>query len=130
MDYPYIRAWGHLMGSFAYYVERQVTKARDENAPKTAIYRGYHAWHTVGEIQSPATRRSVEYRAHRLAPDSVPHPDDNPLLNPSVVSTVSGEVDMGDVIDEMWPQMTDEEIRETKGDMDYHARKDDPEMYD
>jgi hypothetical protein len=39
MDYPAIRAWGKLMGSYSYYIENEVALARANKAPQDAIYR-------------------------------------------------------------------------------------------
>ena len=36
-DYPYIRAYGLLLGSFQSYIDSDVEKARQTNAPQTAV---------------------------------------------------------------------------------------------
>lgn len=38
VDYPYIRAWGQLLGSGQYYIDQEVELARKEGAPADAIY--------------------------------------------------------------------------------------------
>ena len=38
VEYPFIRAWGKMLGSFDYYVEDMVKKAKEDNAPITVIY--------------------------------------------------------------------------------------------
>ena len=46
-QYPYIRAWGVLMGSYEYYVKMQIEQALSDQAPQDAIYK-YHdngRWH-------------------------------------------------------------------------------------
>lgn len=37
-DYIYVRQWGHELGSYPYYVNRQVGKAREAGAPQDALY--------------------------------------------------------------------------------------------
>jgi len=60
MDYLYIRAWGKLLGSFDYYIENEVCKARKDNAPQTAIYRNDDkTWQTVENV-CEETKRQVE----------------------------------------------------------------------
>ena len=38
IDYPYIRAWYRISGSFPYYIEQQVELARKDNAPHDAVF--------------------------------------------------------------------------------------------
>jgi hypothetical protein len=59
MDYPLIRAWGRQMGSMPYYIEAQVARARQTNAPHDALY----------ERQSSAGRTGQWARLDDLAPD-------------------------------------------------------------
>lgn len=60
MDYLYIRAWGKLLCSLPYYVEREIEKARRANAPQTAIYqRQDGSWATFGQIRSGDTRDAI-----------------------------------------------------------------------
>lgn len=60
MDYAYIRAWGELLGSFPYYIEGEIEKARRDRAPQTAIYRRQDgSWATFEEIRSEGTRGDV-----------------------------------------------------------------------
>jgi hypothetical protein len=55
-DYPGIRAWGKRLGSYGYYIDAQVQKARETKAPQNAIYfgndyeQGGERWHTIDEI--------------------------------------------------------------------------------
>ena len=37
-DYPYLRAWCKMMGSYDYYLQAQLEKARKDKAPEDAIY--------------------------------------------------------------------------------------------
>jgi hypothetical protein len=56
-DYPFIRAWGRLMGSYNYYIRDQVQQARDDHAPANAVYRREDGtWATTDDI-TPATTR-------------------------------------------------------------------------
>ena len=41
MTYPYIAAWGHLMGSFAYYIKDETQRAIESQAPRSAIFRQF-----------------------------------------------------------------------------------------
>lgn len=63
VDYPFIRAWHKTSGSFDYYIENLVARARSENAPQTAIYRDNEGkWHTFDDIKIPATwERIADY---------------------------------------------------------------------
>lgn len=62
-DYPFIRLWHETSGSFPYYINDLVNKARAENAPSTAIYRADDGWKVVDDIKSLETA----YRLHREA---------------------------------------------------------------
>ena len=68
MDYPYIVAWHRMTGSYQAYIKRQVEKARTENAPYDAIYKGPSTgeWHTVKEIQNEKTRAYIEEQVLKL----------------------------------------------------------------
>ena len=58
-DYPYIRAWGRLLGSMEYYIDDQIALARKEGAPADATFRSDFGWHTVDELRD-------EYRKEEL----------------------------------------------------------------
>ena len=60
-DYKYIWAWGKLCGSMDYYIDEQIKKAREENAPLDAIYYDdkEFKWHTVRQTVS-STRAELE----------------------------------------------------------------------
>lgn len=59
MDYKYIRAWGIMMGSFEYYINGEIQKAKDDNAPTDAIYKKDGVWATFSEIKSEDTKKRV-----------------------------------------------------------------------
>ena len=61
-DYPYIRKWGKMVGSMKYYIDQEVERARQENAPQNAVYRGSEyspeqkgRWITIDEVTNPDT---------------------------------------------------------------------------
>jgi predicted DNA-binding transcriptional regulator YafY len=59
-DYPYLRAWCEMMGSFRYYTEDQIADARKENAPQTAIYKAHEGhWRTFEDIENPGTKERI-----------------------------------------------------------------------
>ena len=65
--YPWIRAWGWLMGSYTYYIEAQIERAKQTHAPETAIYERHDAgkggngtWATLDDIRSNNTRYILE----------------------------------------------------------------------
>ena len=56
-DYPFIRAWGRIMGSHRDYIDHQVELAREDQAPPDAIYRRDDGtWATTDEILRSDTR--------------------------------------------------------------------------
>lgn len=62
MDYIYIRAWHRMTGSFDYYIEAQVEKARADKAPETAVYFSRYEgnrWITLEEC-APGTQERVK----------------------------------------------------------------------
>jgi hypothetical protein len=57
-DYPYLRAWCRLMGSYKYYIEDQLDLARSGRAPQTAIYMMANGtWQTIEKVTNPHTRQ-------------------------------------------------------------------------
>lgn len=48
VDYPYIRAWGHLMGSGTHYIEDEVRRAKLDQAPQDVIYWRSEQQHAAG----------------------------------------------------------------------------------
>lgn len=56
MDYKYIRAWGYMLSSFQYYIDIQVFKAREEQAPEDSIYRKQDGtWARLSEVKNKDT---------------------------------------------------------------------------
>lgn len=71
-DYPFIRLWGQLMGSFSYYIQDQLERARQTNAPRTATFERTLAggaksgeWATVEGIQDGNTIYALKQMAQR-----------------------------------------------------------------
>jgi hypothetical protein len=59
-DYPYIRAWGRMIGSYNSYIQLQVEQARQDGAPDDAIHKKDDgSWSTTDEITSSTTRRQL-----------------------------------------------------------------------
>lgn len=74
--YEYIRAWGALMGSFAYYVEEEQQRAASDQAPPDAISHTYtlpdgrgcssfdqgaqRTWRTVRDLTDPGIRHRFQ----------------------------------------------------------------------
>jgi len=49
-DYPYITAWGKMLGSFDYYIKNVIEQAQKENAPKRSVYkRAVGTWCTLDD---------------------------------------------------------------------------------
>lgn len=66
-SYKYIWAWGHMLGSFPAYVEREVEKARLANAPETAIYQKQDGtWAIFEDIQSENTKAWIQKHVQRM----------------------------------------------------------------
>ena len=68
MDYIYIRAWHKMTGSYQYYIDGMVAKARQDSAPENAIYYDdfTHKWMTLDDVASSNTRARVTAFAKRL----------------------------------------------------------------
>lgn len=59
-DYHWIREWGKLLGSHDEYIDRQVEKARRDNAPENAIYKSNDGrWVTTDDVTSGETRHAL-----------------------------------------------------------------------
>lgn len=69
IDYPYIRAWYRISGSFPYYIEQQVELARQENAPHDAVFRHLNQpiWYTVNQIGNKETKTAIIAEAQRIS---------------------------------------------------------------
>lgn len=59
-DYPYIRAWGKFMGSHQYYINDEIARAKNDEAPQDAIYKRDGRWITFRQITSTTTREVIE----------------------------------------------------------------------
>jgi len=54
-EYPYLYHWGKMMGSFDYYINDQIEKAKKLNAPKNTIYFTKDVPVTFDEVKNPET---------------------------------------------------------------------------
>lgn len=63
--HPYIVAWGQLMGSYGYYIERQVMQARVDGAPKNATFYSDSdkAWRTTDGMRTDLKWELDQYLA-------------------------------------------------------------------
>lgn len=52
--YPYIVAWGKILGSNSWFVEEQCRKADKENAPTDATHQKFDSdgWSRIGELSA------------------------------------------------------------------------------
>lgn len=62
--YSDIKRWGHIMGSFDYYVEMQIAEARKDDAPDNAIYKSGDKWITTDDITAGATKNDLAALSH------------------------------------------------------------------
>jgi hypothetical protein len=51
--YPYLVAWCRMMGSYDYYIQDQLQKAEETNAPHDCIYERDGVWKRYSEIKNP-----------------------------------------------------------------------------
>lgn len=67
--FPWIRAWGWMMGSFKYYIDQEIERARTSGAPANATFRRYpqgggewdgKTWATTDDIENANTRYVLE----------------------------------------------------------------------
>jgi hypothetical protein len=59
--YPFICAWGARLGSFQYYIDGEVARAIEDNAPERATYKsGDGNWRTIDDCANPATIEECE----------------------------------------------------------------------
>lgn len=62
-EYPWVRAWGELMGSYQYYIKDQIARAKAAGAPQTAVYQPANGpsteWVTLDAITSSHTQRQL-----------------------------------------------------------------------
>lgn len=78
-SYPYVRAWGGVLGSPAAYVEEQVTRAAAAQAPPAATHEIIEAgptgqWALAGEVPDDAFRRQLHALAQAYAGHRLPAP--------------------------------------------------------
>jgi len=74
-DYRWIRIWGRRMGSLFYYIEGQIERARETNAPADAIFERFASdgsgrtgtWATMSELaeSNPALHAELTATAER-----------------------------------------------------------------
>lgn len=71
-NYPLIRAWHHMSGSFDYYIQDQVRQAEEEKAPQDAIFRNPrdNTWMRFPDIRNPETKERVASYAAVFGVDS------------------------------------------------------------
>lgn len=62
--YPYIVAWGKMMGSFRYYIINQCWKANDENAPVDSCYFSStdNKWSCLSKMREELQKELEEYK--------------------------------------------------------------------
>jgi len=73
-DYPYIRAWGRMIGAEGQFIDRLVAKARDEGAPPHAVYRNLDGqWQTTDDVILPASRFALGLDPLPLRPVDAAH---------------------------------------------------------
>ena len=58
-EYKTIAAWGRMLGSNGSYVNQQINRAKEDNAPATAIYERDGEWSTIADIESRDTLRAL-----------------------------------------------------------------------
>jgi hypothetical protein len=78
--YPYIRAWGAMMGSFPHYIDSQIERATRNNAPWNATFVqgpswAEQTWSTIVECENYDTRKFCETYVARNYPDVIESPE-------------------------------------------------------
>lgn len=51
-NYPFIRAWGKIMGSFDYYIDDQIEEAVEDKCPQNVVYKDGDIWKTIDDISN------------------------------------------------------------------------------
>lgn len=73
--YPYIRAWGQIMGSHAYYINDRIEDAQLDGAPENAVYLCSHKYTTLPSCDKPGphwvtvdeiVREDTRARLHKI----------------------------------------------------------------
>lgn len=82
-QYVFIRLWGALMGSYDYYVQDEIQRARETDAPEDAIYErsgigGVRTgeWARFSEIENESTKRQLREIAERRGYDISAYDDE------------------------------------------------------
>ena len=57
--YPYLVAWCRMMGSYDYYLERQIEKAEQLGTPTNIIYFSGDEFSTFDDIVSESTKERI-----------------------------------------------------------------------
>lgn len=61
--YPYIVAWGQLLGSYGYYIEKQCRTAEKDNAPSDSIFRNDDGtWRILSECKKETQDEVEQYK--------------------------------------------------------------------
>lgn len=61
--YPYIVAWGQLLGSHGYYIEEQCRTAEKENASKDATFRNDDGtWKVLSECREDTQKELEQHK--------------------------------------------------------------------
>lgn len=55
-DYKAIAFWGHIMGSFDYYIKNEQRAACADNAPLNVIYKSADGWKTTDRVSNENIR--------------------------------------------------------------------------
>lgn len=119
-DYPFIRAWGRVMGSQRTYIEEQVAQAREDNAPEDAIYwrherepdgrtlRILRVWHTYREVTSLTTRSQMAGYLAELGVKE-PEPDPTAMRDAAMrdVASLKGQLDAAETRLRAWQREVD-----------------------
>lgn len=74
--YPYIRAWGHMMGNHDPEIDHLVDNASQDMAPPETVYRSRNTgdWVTAGEVAEPETRERLHHYAQQVVGRPLPPP--------------------------------------------------------
>ena len=60
--YPFIRAWGKMLGSFDYYIEMQKKDAAEDGAPADACYKDSNgSWRRYTELAEQVQKEVERY---------------------------------------------------------------------
>jgi hypothetical protein len=69
-DYPYIKAWGRLLGTYKQHVDAEIERAQMLDAPHDAMYqRANGSWGTFRSIQNADTKELIQTFVDRMYSD-------------------------------------------------------------